>query len=379
MRTFQEIYQESYGEIRPDAGLVEELLEDARTERSRWMRQAVTHMVLRPVAVAALAGLILFGGTSALASNVGFVYTMIENTSPALADLFVPVQESCTRAGICMEVEAIHLEEGDKSAEIYISFRDTQGDRINGSADLYDSYGLDCPGATWAVGGGRYVGYDEESGKVFFRLQLSSDEAYDRDKMTLRVRELLLDIVEEDRDIPLADIASEMPTKSVRMSGRGVTDWEKYVELVGIDMEEPEGFLELQRSWKEGEMPDDPRPSFEVLDGLPASECATDDFTVTGLAYWDNVIRLQICMGEFSHADRHVIPYLKLADGSERIYWFSKMWHEEKGSERLMFYEFYLPCTPEELEDATLYGNFHRTDNYLEGNWKVIFRMEETE
>ncbi|MCM1118911.1 MAG: hypothetical protein NC543_06070 [bacterium] len=379
MRTFQEIYQESYREIRPDAGLVEELLEDARTERSIWMRQAVTHMVLRPVAVAVLAGLILFGGTSALASNVGFVYTMIENTSPALADLFVPVQESCTRAGICMEVEAIHLEEGDKSAEIYISFRDTQGDRINGPADLYDSYGLDCPGATWAVGGGGYVGYDEESGKAFFRIQLSSDEAYDRNKMTLRVRELLLDIVEEDRDIPLTDIASEMPTKSVWMSGRSVTDWEKYVELVGIDMEEPEGFLELQRSWKEGEIPDDPRPSSEVLDGLPASECATDDFTITGLAYWDNVIRLQICMGELSHADRHVIPCLKLADGSERIYWFSKMWHEEKGSERLMFYEFYLPCTPEELENATLYGNFHRTDNSLEGNWKVIFRMEETE
>lgn len=90
MKTLKEIYQECYDEIHPDRGLVEDMLEDARTERNKWM----TYAVLRPIAAVLLGVMVLFGGTSVLANNVGFVYGIIERTSPELADLFVPVQES---------------------------------------------------------------------------------------------------------------------------------------------------------------------------------------------------------------------------------------------------------------------------------------------
>ena len=50
---------------------------------------------------------------------------------------------------------------------------------------------------------------------------------------------------------------------------------------------------------------------------------------------------------------------------------------EKKGEERLVFQEFYLPGTPQELEGARLYGEFCRIEDSLEGNWKVTFRMEE--
>lgn len=140
-------------------------------------------------------------------------------------------------------------------------------------------------------------------------------------------------------------------------------------------MEEPTAFIEgLYRT------SDDPWPAARVLDGIPASECAADDFTITGLQYKDNVIRLQICWGDCTHADRHVFPVtLKLADGTERRLWFNVSWGEKQGDKRLVFNEYYLPCTPEELEGASLYGLFSRSEDSLEGNWKVTFRVEDTE
>lgn len=384
MKTFQEIYQESYEEIQPDKCLRENIMEEAGRERSKWMYYAI----LRPVAAVLAVLLILFGGTSVLASNVGVIYGIIEKASPALADLFVPVQKSCIKAGICMEVEAIYLEEGDKNAHIYVSFRDTQSNRIQGPADLFDSYSLSSMNslqATWATGGIYYVGYDEESGKAYYKVDISSDAVFDRSKLTFRVRELLLTMEEKRQDISLKDIVSEMPTKLVNLSGRGGMKWEMYAEEFSLTMEEPTSFEKVYASVDSGngeeEIPVDPLPqsSVELLDGIPVSACAVDDFTITGLAYWDNVLRLQICMGDLSHADRHVQPFLVLADGSERHEWFSYCWQERQDDKRMMFYEYYLPCTPKELETASLYGIFHTAHNSLEGNWKVTFRVEEKE
>lgn len=374
MKTLKQIYKESYDEIRPDRELVEDMLEDARTERRKWIQYAV----LRPAAVVMLGVIVLFGGTSVMANNVGFVYGIIERTSPELADLFVPVRESSTKAGICMEVEAVYLEDEDKSAQVLISFRDTQEDRIQGPVELYDNYylsSLNSLDASWVTGGCSYVGYDQETGKAYYRIQLSSEVAYERSKLTFGVRELLLHHEEEEREIPLTDISADMPTKYVSLAGRSITDWEDYAQLYGLTMEEPTTFIEgLYRT------SDDPWSATRVLDGIPVSECAADDFTVTGLQYKDNVIRLQICWGDCSHAERHVFPVtLKLADGTERRLWFNITWGEWQGDKRLTFYEYYLPCTPEELEGASLYGIFSRSEDSLKGNWKVTFRVEDTE
>ncbi|MDE7223496.1 MAG: hypothetical protein K2O34_06915, partial [Acetatifactor sp.] len=287
MRTFKQIYQDSYDEIRPDERLVEDMLEDARTERQKWMQYAI----LRPVAAVALGVMVLFGGTSVLASNVGVVYGIIERVSPKLADLFVPIQESCTKAGICMEVEAIYLGDEDKTAEVLISFKDTQGDRINGAILLNDGYGLysrNSKNASWVAGGASFVGYDEATDKAYYRIQLSSDVAYERNKLTFYVNELLLHYEEHEGEIPLKDIATEMPVKYMTLNGGGSSDWERYAEEFGLTMEEPTAFQEGRYIRNTEVMPDDPRPAARVLDGIPVSECAVDDFTITGLVYRDN-------------------------------------------------------------------------------------------
>lgn len=66
-----------------------------------------------------------------------------------------------------------------------------------------------------------------------------------------------------------------------------------------------------------------------------------------------------------------------MADGSERIYRYSISWGEKQGDERLVFEEFYLSCTPKELKEASLHGEFYQMDDALEGNRKVTFRVEE--
>lgn len=378
MRTFKQIYQDSYDEIRPDEKLVEDMLEDARTERQKWMQYAV----LRPVAAVVLGVMVLFGGTSALASNVGVVYGVIERVSPKLADLFVPIQESCTKAGICMEVEAIYLGDEDKTAEVLVSFKDTQGDRIKGPICLNDSYSLysrNSNNASWVAGGAGFAGYDEETSKAYYRIQLSSDAAYERNKLTFQVNEVLLHYEEQAGEISLEGIASEMPVKYMTLNGGGGSNWERYAEEFGLTMEEPAAFQDGRYIRNTEVMPDDPRPAARVLDGIPVSECVVDDFTITGLVYRDNVIQLQICNGDLSHSIRYALPSLKLADGSERHYWFSSSWSEYQGARRLAFDEYYLPCTPEELKGATLYANFAGWEDSLENKWKVTFRVEDTE
>ncbi|MDE6844540.1 MAG: hypothetical protein K2J99_02060 [Lachnospiraceae bacterium] len=51
---------------------------------------------------------------------------------------------------------------------------------------------------------------------------------------------------------------------------------------------------------------------------MPAAECAADDFTLTGIAYQDGVLRVQMCMGDNTHADRHVQLLRTDAVGNER-------------------------------------------------------------
>lgn len=186
-----------------------------------------------------------------------------------------------------MEVEAVYLEDEDKSAQVLISFWDTQGDRIQGPVELYDSYHLSSKnsiGASWVAGGCSYVGYDQETGKAYYRIQLSSDVAYDRSKMTFKVRELLLSHESEDREIPLENVVPDMPTKYVSLSGSSTIDWERYAENNNVAMEEPTAFMESYYKENTESMPDDPRPAARVLDGIPVSECALDDFTITGWA-----------------------------------------------------------------------------------------------
>lgn len=378
---FAEKYKKAYQSISPALELQQEVLAQADSlwngsreedDRGRPGRVEVEktgarvnarriNMAVRAAAAFMAIGLGMFKIMPAFASHVPAFYRVIESISPVLADRLVPVEKSCSSQGITMEVEAVALE--GREAEIIVSMRDDEGstaDRIHGQIDLFDSYELVSYGGDMTIGGSMFLYYDDASDKAYFKITAQSSEEYRGDKLRFAVREILCDKASERRQISLKGVEDAAATRVVEING-----------MSGMMEEE-----ELPESLKAaGGTEKDAGGSRRVLDLTDAAECAADGFTVTGGAYMDGVLRLQICMGDTRHADRHVQPFLVDAAGKERSEDYSISWQETVGDTSYQFYEYWFVGGIEDLTDYSMYGIFHSSGEWVEGDWKVIFRI----
>ncbi len=364
---FAEKYRRAYDEVTPSQQIVSAVLrqaEGAQVAPPRRNRRKIRTMT----AAAAVFLAVCAGGFAVLpvcAAQIPAFYRVIEFVFPGLADRLVPVEKSSSSQGITMEVEAVDLQ-GD-AAEIIVSVRDEEGsalDRIHGSVDLFDSYHLSGIGADQFVGGCHFLTYDEETGRAYFKIEVHSSGGEWAGKLRFSVREILCNKRKERRTIDLSDVRESAETKVVQLSGTS-----------GM-MDEEDLPVSLQRT--EG-TPDDPRWQQAVLDLMDVEDCAAEDFTVTGSAYMDGVLRLQICMGDTRHADRHVEEVLVDAAGNEYCADFSVSWQEEIGETSYQFYEYWFINkieNREDLENYSLYGIFHNSGESVEGQWTVTFRVQ---
>ena len=230
--------------------------------------------------------------------------------------------------------------------------------------DLFDSYHLSGIGADQFVGGCHFLTYDEETGRAYFKIEVHSSGGEWAGKLRFSVREILCNKRKERRTIDLSDVRESVETKMVQLSG-----------MSGM-MDEEDLPASLRRI--EGTS-DDLRWQQAVLDLMAVEDCAAEDFTVTGAAYMDGVLRLQICMGDTHHADRHVEEVLVDAAGNEYCADFSVSWQEEIGETSYQFYEYWFINkieNREDLENYSLYGIFHNSGESVEGQWTVTFRVE---
>ncbi len=356
---FQERYKRAYNTISPSQALVSDTIAMARSgSRSSVKRR----FAVRTSLAAAAAVLCLVMAVPVCAAHIPAFYKIVEYISPAMADQLVPIEKSCTSQGITMQVEAINLKGNE--AEIIISLQDAQGstqDLVHGEMDLYDSYGLSDYTNDSIVGGCLFLTYDEAEDKAYFQVMVQSDNAYQADKLRFWVHAVLCDKYEETKNVDLSGIDYAPGTKQVTLSGGG-----------GLMPEEmlPDSLRGEPRT------PDDPLPDTRVLDGIKAADCAADDFTVTGLAYMDGVLRVQMCMGDNWRSDRHVDLYLKDAEGNERYSDRSVSWNEEVGDTSYVFYEFWYLEDIADIRDYSMYGIFHESGELVEGNWMVTFRVQ---
>lgn len=354
---FQERYKRAYNTISPSQALVSDTIARARSGS----RGTVKSRFVAKISLAA-AALCLVMAVPVCAAHIPAFYKIVEYISPAMADQLVPIEKSCTSQGITMQVEAINLKGNE--AEIIISLQDAQGstqDLVHGEMDLYDSYGLSDYTNDSIVGGCLFLTYDEAEDKAYFQVMVQSDNAYQADKLRFWVHAVLCDKYEETKNVDLSGIDYAPGTKQVTLSGGG-----------GLMPEEmlPDSLRGEPRT------PDDPLPDTRVLDGIKAADCAADDFTVTGLAYMDGVLRVQMCMGDNWRSDRHVDLYLKDAEGNERYSDRSVSWNEEVGDTSYVFYEFWYLEDIADIRDYSMYGIFHESGELVEGNWMVTFRVQ---
>lgn len=364
---FGENYKKAYDSIIPDSVLVEKMLEmteEATVEeknRRKGLFRVIKPMLTAAAVVAAFVTIMSLAVVPVLAANVPAVYRFLNEISPALADFFVPIEKSCTKQDITMQVEAIYVE--GNQAEVYISFQDAGGTDglIDGEIDLWTGYGLESRIGYISMGGHSFVDYDAETGKAYWKLSLWGWDDLEKDKLTVYVDSILSDISEEKKELDLGEALTEAELKNVMLSGGS---WAEWAELTNHA---------VQRTDEEKQ--NDPRPAASVMNVKPVSECAADGFTITGIAFLEGNLRVQICMGNQSRAVRYVRPFLVDKDGDERICDSSVVWKESWEGIDYTFYEFVFKDVDAGAADYSLYGIFNEESGYVEGNWSVTFTL----
>lgn len=354
---FESRYKKAYDTIVPSEELLFHTIAHIRDRR----KTAKGRFIVK-ASFAAAAVVCLFTAVPVCAAHIPAFYEIVEYLSPALADRLVPIEKSCTSQGITMQVEAVHIEGNE--AEIIISLQDAKDstqDLVHGEMDLFDSYNLSDYTNDSTIGGCHFLTYDAQSDKAYFQVNVQSDNIYRSGKMQFRAYSILCGKSKDTREVDLSEIVYSAETKQAALSGSG--------GLLSEDM--------LPDSLKEGPgTEDDPRPGVNVLNLCNVEDCAADDFTVTGIAYMDGVLRVQMCMGDNWRADRHVELFLKDSDGNERYSDRSVSWHEDIGETSYQFYEFWYLENIENIADYSMYGIFHASGELIKGDWKITFRME---
>ena len=196
--------------------------------------------------------------------------------------------------------------------------------------------------------------YDPIQDKAYFKIQITSDKDFSRNKIKFAVKQLLTNCIKEERYISLDNLITDPKEKMpvYICGGGGIQDKNKIPFLT--DSDEAAG-------WE-----------VRVMDIVELNEQLLEELQITGLAYDEGVLRVQQCRGNFKEADRHIRLYLKDKNGEERIPDSSVSWQEEIQGERVLFDESWFVITQEELKQYELYGMFYISDGNVKGNWEVV-------
>lgn len=361
---FQDKYMNAYDKIHPERDMLftEEKIEkymeegvtkETATKKSPWR-------TLRPVMVASVAlCLMLALGLPVAAKNIPGVYDVLKRHVPGLLDYMVPVQKSDNNQGIVFQVEAINIK--GNTADVVVSFSDDgTGDYIHGMVDMYDSYHLKCFSVESNIGGCSFLEYDPVEDKAYFRVGLTSTTGtFDAGRLEFSVGKLLTECRSVREEIPLDNVLHTCNVKSVSVNGRSGSSTRN---------------LALDKLAVAGDA-EDPRPGNRVLD-IPLDKYGPETMEITGVAYMDGILRVQILRGNFTEANRHMYIFMQNESGEVVDPHMSVMWQEEIAGETVSLEEFYFVITNEQLETYTLWGDGEVRDGCVKGNWSITFDLE---
>lgn len=355
---FQEEYRKAYDKINIDQTKLQELL--MWTERKPFESGRKLLYLIRPIAVPVLS-LCFFcmAALPAMAKQIPAAYQVVQRYAPALTEYIIPEKVSDTSKDITLQVEAVNIE-GNK-AEVILSFKDAEGsqqDQINGKVDLYDSYQIYNYGETGVAGGCSFLEYDKAEDKAYFKIDITSDHAFNKNKVKLAVTQLLTRCIEEERVISLDNMIEDPKEKVLEYNGSGGMIQDR--SQIPFFVDEVNSSSRIVR----------------VMDEAGWDESLSEALTVTGVAYDEGVLRVQQCRGNFSEADRHIQLYLKDKEGNERIPDYSVGWKEEINEEEVLYDESWFLISKEELGQYELYGMFYITDGSVKGNWEVTVNLD---
>ncbi len=311
------------------------------------------HPFRRLAVTAACLGLALILAVPSLAAASPALQELLYAFSPAAAQFVVPVQRSSEANGIRMTVEAVSIHQS--VAEIYLTLCDLEGQRLDESIDLFDSYRILTPFSS--TGSCQLLDFDpaSQTASLLVTIRHWKDRPITGGKLTFLLREILTGkessagIIEgigrEDVDL-LPDV------KNVRPRGvSGPAIIKGYMESGGhsITVLEPNA------------------PLMHLDDGV----------ALTGIGVIDGNLHVQVYYEDILHTDNHGSIGLtdtqtgESIDSSGSAAFFAP---DGRGS-----YEDYIfiGIGPEILDTHTLFGSYVTSDGAIEGSWRVTFPLEE--
>ena len=289
-----------------------------------------------------------------LAGTFPTVYELMYLVSPAVAQFYQPVQLSDEYDGIRMEVVAAYIHE--ETAEIYITLQDLEGDRLDETTDLYDSYSIHMPySAIWNC---RKVGYDPESGILTYLITVTQENGrkIEGEKLTFSVGGYLGQKQEYEKiEIPI-DLTqvTEESYQYVDTPARGGT-MTGYNGLAAIMSE-----------------------TYPVLIPQPADpDFPIEGVKLTGIGYVEGKLHIQYAVENALNSDNHGFFFLQNEAGETLEEAGSVSFYEGSGKKRIDYRDSVFLIPQEELQDYRLYGDFVISEGFHEGNWQVTFPIKE--
>lgn len=372
--SFKEEYRRYNEAIRPAKALVEEMKDEVRQREE--VRRSVRLRIVRDVFAAAAACICIFVGIPTLAANIDPIYSIMYRVSPKLAQQFRLVQTWDEDQGIRMEVAAVYIEGGEIQA--YITLQDLEGDRIDETTDLNDSYSLLSSVDTYGGGGYAPVSYDAETGKAtFLVMQGQFEEDIKGEKVTFSLRELLgkkrkyknLEI-----PIPWSEVQQDPQTVERFISGGSIPGGGSGDASPGMRKKaiyDGEGNLIAYTPARYTDM---------LLPGEPDGRLPVEGIDLTGMGYIGGMLRIQTAVYDSLNNDNHCELFLVDEAGNRRIYDYKISGFGEADEKGIptRYQECIFDVTPEELEQYTLCGDFTVSGLHVTGHWSVTFPLEQT-
>lgn len=329
-------------------------------------KASVKFKILKRVTAAACAAVILTTGIGVAAATNDSAYQMLYHVAPALAQQFQPIHEKSLQNGILMEV--ISAEMSGDTAQFYIAVTDTEGDRIDATTDLFDSYEINCPFDS--IGHCENLGYDEETKTATFLATISrmDKQPMKGGKITFSVREMLSKKQNQTHWL--------IGTKDAPLT------WENLIEDEGMFFHK----TEVQETNNCMVMTPNETPLCSPQEGVE----------ITGMGYHNGQLHIQVHYTDVVHFDNHGWVWLVEKDrqgaieqnilaGDGGICWdelqeecvvLCKAETFRDEAKKGYYYEYIFDVEKEKLSDYALIGEFVTTTTNIKGNWTMTFALE---
>ena len=360
---FKQMYKRLNDSVSPSPELVNKVKNLYKTKQNN-----IFNKILLKPAIAIMTLIITYCSIPVLAVNVPVIYELMYLVSPSVAQHFMPVQKSCESNGIEIEVVSAYIK--DNTAQVYITLKDLEGNRVDETTDLNDSYNINRA-FNCSIGHCENIGYDEKTKKATFLITITNNENKNitGEKLTFKMSNFISHKEEWNNvklPIEIEQIESNVEKQKVTVAGFSTTN-NKYENMYNNNEE-------------------------IVIKPNKNIEFGVTDMTITGIAYFDNKLHIQVSAKNNLKIDNHGELYLKNDETNEKKmidyklhfilgkngdkYEYSSDFYSADNPNRIDLTEYVFDISQEELKKYTIYGDFIAGGVNTEGNWKVTFPLE---